>query len=218
DIPLILIEKSNPQAIINQLAVGESIQIPGYALHEYTVQKNDSLWKIAMLHNIPLDSLQLVNPSLNATALQVGQIIYLPQRINELIISDRDHYTYEKMQNDLQRLQEIYPFIVSQTIGNSVMGKDLIELQIGAGTKQVHLNGSFHANEWITKQIIMPFINQYVLSHTNKMPIRGVFTLPLFMNTMFSVVPMVNPDGVNLVLNGSEAAGQQYQAEVLAIN
>src|SRR5699024_12513012 len=37
------------------------------------------------------------------------------------------------------------------------------------------------------------------------------------MDTMFSVVPMVNPDGVDLVLNGSEAAGQ-YQEEVLAIN
>lgn len=217
DIPLILIEKSNPQTISNQLAIGEPIQVPGYALHEYTVKKNDSLWKIAMLHNIPLDTLQLVNPSTNATALEAGQIIYLPQRINEIIISDRDNYTYEKMQNDLQRLQEIYPFVVSQTIGNSVMGKDLIELQIGAGTKEVHLNGSFHANEWITTPIIMQFINQYVLSLTNKIPIRGVFTLPLFMDTMFSVVPMVNPDGVDLVLNGSEAAGQ-YQEEVLAIN
>src|SRR5690625_7935393 len=97
------------------------------------------------------------------------------------------------------------------------MGKELIELQIGARTKEVHLNVSFHANEWITTPVIMQFINQYVLSLTNKMPIRGVFTLPLFMDTIFSVVPMVNPDGVDLVLNGSEAAGQ-YQAEVLATN
>src|SRR5699024_3896655 len=70
DIPLILLEKSNPQAISNQLAIGERIQVPGYALHEYTVKKNDSLWKIAMLHNIPVDTLQLVNPSTNATALE----------------------------------------------------------------------------------------------------------------------------------------------------
>lgn len=217
DVPLTLIEKSNPQMEAHQLVVGESVQIPGYMLQEYTVDKNDSLWKIAMLHNLPLDSLQLVNPSVNTTALKVGENIYLPQRINELVISGRNHYTYEKMQNDLQRLQEIYPFIKSQTIGHSVMGKELIELQIGAGTKQVHLNGSFHANEWITTPVIMQFINEYALSLTNEKPIRGLFMLPLFMSTMFSVVPMVNPDGVNLSLNGSDAAAQ-YKSEVLAIN
>lgn len=217
DVPLTLIEKSNPQMEAHQLVVGESVQIPGYMLQEYTVDKNDTLWKIAMLHNLPLDSLQLVNPSVNTTALKVGGMIYLPQRINELVISYRNQYTYEKMQDDLRRLLEIYPFIVSQTIGHSVMGKELIELQIGTGTKQVHLNGSFHANEWITTPVIMQFINEYALSLTNEKPIRGLFMLPLFMSTMFSVVPMVNPDGVNLSLNGSDAAAQ-YKSEVLAIN
>lgn len=217
DIPLILIEKSNPQVLANQLTIGESIQIPGYMLNEYTVNKNDSLWKIAIHHNLPLDSLQLVNQSFKSSDLEVGQTVLLPTRVNKIIISDYDNYTYEKMLRDIQHLQHIYPFIYNQAIGSSVMGKDLIELQIGAGTQDVHLNGSFHANEWITTPIIMRFINEYVLSLTNKMPIRGIFTLPLFMDTLFSIVPIVNPDGVNLVLNGSSSAGE-YKQEVLAIN
>jgi g-D-glutamyl-meso-diaminopimelate peptidase len=207
DISLILVEMSNPHARTNYLTIDEPIQIPGYVLNKYTVKTNESLWKIAIDHNLPVDSLKVVNPFINPSGLQVGQTLYVPQRVNEIIITDYDNYTYEKMQHDIQRLQSIYPFLFSQTIGKSVQGKDLIELQIGTGEKIVHLNGSFHANEWITTSIIMRFLNQYVLSLTNKLPIRGVITLPLFTGSVLSIVPMVNPDGVNLVLNGSSAAG-----------
>src|SRR5699024_804271 len=110
-----------------------------------------------------------------------------------------------------------YPFILEQSIGNSVMGKDIIELRVGTGEKQVHLNGSFHANEWITTPVIMRFMNEYALSLTNNDPIRGLYMLPLFQNTMLSVVPMVNPDGVDLVLDGASAAGELEQ-QVLEIN
>lgn len=41
--------------------------------------------------------------------------------------------------------------------------------------------------------------------------------LPLFLETNLSVIPMVNPDGVDLVIDGISAAGQ-YSTEVLAIN
>lgn len=217
DIPLILLKKSNPQIVANQLTIGEPVQIPGYALETYIVSQGDNLWRIANRYYLPLDSLQLVNKFTDSTVLQIGQTINLPQRVNNIIISDYDDYTYDKMLRDIERLQYIYPFLTGKSIGHSVMGKGLIELQIGTGTKNVHLNGSFHANEWITTSVIMRFINEYLLSLTNKIPIRGVSPLPLFTDTVLSVVPMVNPDGVNLVLEGPSAAGP-YEQQVLALN
>lgn len=217
DIPLIFLEKSNPQMIPGQLTVGGSVQIPGYLCEQYEVQPGDSLWKVANWHQLPLDSLYLVNNTADLAILQLSQTLHLPQRVNSLIISDHDHYTYDKMMRDIQRLQHIYPFIASRSIGTSVLGKNLIELQIGTGTKNVHLNGSFHANEWITTSIILRFINEYLLSLTNKLPIRGIFTQPLFTDIILSVVPMVNPDGVNLVLDGPSAAGP-YEQQVLTLN
>ncbi|PAV29440.1 peptidase M14 [Virgibacillus profundi] len=216
-IPMILIERSNPQIAANQLMVGQQVQIPGYVLSGYTIKENDSLWSIAINNNISIASLLLVNPMISATNLQIGQEISIPQQIRELIVTDVNNYTYEKMLADIQQLLAVYPFIFRQTIGSSVMGKELIELQIGTGEKQVHLNGSFHANEWITTPVIMSFINEYALSLTNNTPIRGIFMLPLYMDTLLSIVPMVNPDGVDLVLKGSSAAGE-HQNEVLAIN
>lgn len=217
NVPLFLIENSNRQVVAQQLKIGQSIQIPGYQIKEYTVKSNDTAWTIAMEHNLQLDGLYLINPSIDLNYLQIGQTINIPERVDDMLVSDVTNYSYEKMINDMQVLQTVYPFIIQRVIGHSVMGKDIIELSIGAGPKEVHLNGSFHANEWITTPIIMFFLNQYALSVTNNLPIRGIYMLPLFTETMLSIVPMVNPDGVNLVLKGATAAGE-FKESVLEIN
>ncbi|MFD2760807.1 M14 family metallopeptidase [Lentibacillus juripiscarius] len=217
DVPLVLIEQSNPALNPNQLMAGETVQIPGYMIHNRTIAANDSLWKVAMEQNVPVDMLQLVNPTINPGNLSIGETIAVPARVDQLLLTDFNHYTFAKMVRDIQLLTTVYPFIRKQSIGNSVMGKDLTELQIGSGQKQVHLNGSFHANEWITTPVIMRFINEYARALTNKMPIRGLQMLPYIQETNLSVVPMVNPDGVDLVLDGASAAGT-YREEVLALN
>lgn len=217
NVPLSLIENSNPQVATQQLAIDQVIRIPGYQIEQYQVKSNDTAWTIAMANNLQLDSLYIVNPLIDLNRLQIGQTINIPDRINDMLVLDITDYTFEKMINDLQLLQSVYPFILHQVIGHSVLGKDMIELKIGAGSKEVHLNGSFHANEWITTPIIMVFLNQYALSITNNLPIRGIYMLPLFTETMLSIVPMVNPDGVNLVIDGSSAAGG-FEQSVLEIN
>lgn len=217
NVPLELIIQSNPNISASQLYIGQRVRIPGYDTQNYQIQPNDSLWNIAVNNQTRVEAIIRVNPGIQPANLQVGQTITLPVRITDLILTDPADYTYEKMTRDINRLLTIYPFIRSNTIGSSVLGKDLIELQIGTGSKEVHVNGSFHANEWITTPIIMRFLNQYALSLTNNQPIRGLFMMPYFMQTLLSAVPMVNPDGVDLVLEGSSAAGA-YQNEVLAIN
>ena len=85
--------------------------------------------------------------------------------------------------NDIRRLQSVYPFIQTPSIGNSVLGRDIPEVLIGTGNKRVHYNGSFHANEWITTPIVMTFLNDYLLSLTNQNAIRGRLTFPFYQQT-----------------------------------
>jgi len=217
NVPLLLIEQSNPDVVTQQLAIGQAIQIPGYLSERYTVRPNDTAWTIAMANHLQLDRLSVLNPTVDLNHLQIDQILHIPKRVTHFLISDVDNYSYEKMSQDIQLLQSVYPFIVRQNIGHSVMGKDIVELKIGVGPKKVHMNGSFHANEWITTPIIMMFLNDYALSMTNGLPMRGIHLLPLFENTMLSIVPMVNPDGVNLVIGGASTAGE-FQQSVLEIN
>lgn len=202
----------NPQA----LSIGQRIQIPGFVAVSYQIRQGDSLWLIAQRRNLPLDTIFLVNPTLDPNRLQVGQKIRVPLRITWRLVNGRQNYDYSIMMNDIRRLQNVYPFLQAPSIGNSVLGREIPELLIGTGSKRVHYNGSFHANEWITTPIIMTFLNDYLLSLTNGNAIRGRLTFPFYQQTTLSVVPMVNPDGVNLVLNGPPA--EPWRSRVIGWN
>jgi g-D-glutamyl-meso-diaminopimelate peptidase len=187
------------------LMIGQQIKIPGFTTTGYSIKQGDSLWAIARSRNLSLDALFLVNPNLNPNALQVGQIISVPLRITWRLIQGNREYDYEAMMTDVGRLKTIYPFIKTSPIGDSVLERDIPEVLIGNGNKRVHYNGSFHANEWITTPVIMTFLNDYLLAITNQADIRGLAMFPFYQQTMLSIVPMVNPDGVELVLKGPPA-------------
>ena len=201
-IPFKLIIDSNRNINPQILSVGVRIQIPGYVTTSYQVRSGDSFWSIATSSNLPIDALLLVNPGLNPMRLQVGQTINVPVRVTWRVVNGKQNYNFNMMMNDMRQLQTVYPFLFVSSIGNSVENRQIPEILIGSGEKRVHYNASFHANEWITTPILLTFLNDYALSLTNQLPIRGLQTFPLYLQTSLSIVPMVNPDGVNLVLNG----------------
>jgi g-D-glutamyl-meso-diaminopimelate peptidase len=216
NVPLGLIVDSNLEADPSSLQIGQTIQIPSYQTSQYRVQAGDTLWKIASERRISLDSLALLNPSINPRKLQVGQSIVIPVQVTYRVIDGNRPYDFTILTSDLNELYELYPFIRRQTIGNSVMGKNLDELQIGRGDKIIHWNGSFHANEWITSAVIMQFLNDYLLALTNRETIRGLEINPFYNEVTLSIVPMVDPDGVNLVVNGPPEG--EFGEQALRIN
>ena len=215
--PLQLIIDSNRNINTQILTTGQRIQIPGFVATNYKIQTGDSLCLIAQRLNLPLYSLLLVNPNLEPNRLQVGQLIKIPQRITWRLINGKQNFDYDIMMNDIRRLLAVYPFLQTAPIGSSVLKREIPEILVGSGTKRVHYNASFHANEWITPPIILTFLNDYLLSLTNQTTIRGLFTFPFYQQTTLSIVPMVNPDGVNLVLNGPPA-NEPWRSRVVELN
>ncbi|MFJ7828131.1 M14 family metallopeptidase [Psychrobacillus sp. NPDC096623] len=201
-IPFKLIIDSNQNINPQLLSVGVRIQIPGYITTPYQIKSGDSLWSIATSRNLPLDALFLINPALNPMRLQIGQTINVPVRVTWRIVDGKQNYDYSTMMNDIRQLQTVYPFLLVSSIGNSVENRPIPEILIGSGEERVHYNASFHANEWITTPVLLTFLNDYALSLTNQTGIRGLDTFPLYLQTSLSLVPMVNPDGVDLVING----------------
>ncbi|WP_274308195.1 M14 family metallopeptidase [Solibacillus daqui] len=201
-LPLQLIIDSNPNLNAQALKINQKVKIPGYVTNQYTIQRGDSIWAIAQRNDMPADTIYLLNPTFNPNRLQIGQVIVLPIRVTWRVVNGKQNYDYNTMMNDLSTLLMIYPFLINKSIGNTVLGNKIPGLHIGSGQKRVHFNASFHANEWITTPIVMTFLNDYLLSLTNNGSIRGLYTLPLYLQSNLSIVPMVNPDGVDLVLNG----------------
>ena len=212
-----LLSDSNRKIQSNLLSIGQCVQIPGFESEDYQINQGDSLWNIATKRNLPLDAMYLVNPTIHTNALQIGQIIKVPLRITWRLVQGKQNYNDKTLKDDLKRLQSVYPFIRKSSIGDSVLGREIPEVLIGKGSKMVHYNGSFHANEWVTTSIIMTFLNDYLLALTNQEDIRGVQMLPLYEDSTLSIVPMVNPDGVNLVLSGPPD-NEPYRSRVVELN
>ncbi|QOR65519.1 LysM peptidoglycan-binding domain-containing protein [Cytobacillus suaedae] len=216
-LPLQLVLDSNHSIIESNLQVGQEIKIPGFRKFTYTIKKGDTFWGVATKRNIAVDAIQLLNPDVDPNTLQIGQEIFVPSRITEPIVNSKREYDSALMYKDLDELTDIYPFVRYQSIGKSVLGSDIQEIQIGNGPKHVHINGSFHANEWITTAIIMKFVNQFLLSLTNMTSLQGFTTNPFYQEVTLSIVPMVNPDGVDLVLNGPPTRAP-FKSDVVEIN
>lgn len=214
-VPLNLIVDSNPNVNPNKLALSESIQIPGFESQVHQIKQGDTLWKIAGVRNISVDSILLLNQQLNPNNLKVGDEIFIPNRVIGRVVRGKKKYDYASLQTDITRLKEVFPFIKVHTIGKSVLGKNMDEIRIGKGTRKVHINASFHANEWITTSILITFLNDFLLSLTNGTSIRNVRTMPLYQAVDLSLVPLVNPDGVDLVLNGPP---ENEKEKIISIN
>jgi len=216
-LPLALMVDSNDGIDPGALQIGQAVNIPGFVAASYEVQPGDTMWAIAQRRGLPVDALLLANQGVDPNRLQAGQMLTVPQRVTWRVVQVRDGYDSAAMIDDLRRLVDLYPFVRRRDIGSSVMGKPLAEVRIGRGARQLHWNASMHANEWITTPVLMQFLNDYLLALTNWGTIRGLAMLPFYDSVTLSVVPMVNPDGVDLVINGPPRE-EPYRRSVLEIN
>lgn len=106
-------------------------------------------------------------------------------------------YGYDTMMSDCRSLLRKYPFMSAHIVGYSVMGKPMLAIRVGHGPKLIHMNASFHANEWITSALLVRFLDELGSEYA-----AGTGTRSLYGKTTLWAVPMVNPDGVELSLNG----------------
>jgi len=214
-IPVQLLVDSNPHITSDPIPEGAEVAICGYDLEDYQVQSNDTIESISLLKKCSVEAILICNPLLKEKQFQAGQIIQLPTKVMKPMIRTDRPYDFRQLQIDITKLLELYPFLKCRTIGYSVLKKPLYELTVGRGTNIVHFNASFHANEWITSLILMKCFNEFLISLTHQRTFYGSNPLTLYMKNFLSLVPMVNPDGVDLVIHGPDFQSEEI---VLPIN
>ncbi|MFD2117317.1 M14 family metallocarboxypeptidase [Paenibacillus yanchengensis] len=105
-----------------------------------------------------------------------------------------------------------YPFVTAHVIGHSVMGKPLLALRCGEGEQKIHINAAFHGNEWITSALLMRFMNELSATYGG-IDVWGLEDHQVaYLREEVTVwaVPMVNPDGAELVQCGIHESHPMY--------
>lgn len=178
----------------------------GYDL--YTIKPGDTLYTIARRYYTTIGRITTANPGIILSNLRIGQRITVPYGID--IVDTNINYTYEVMESDIQGLKARYPFLETGTLGKSVLDKNLYYIKLGNGPNEVFYNASHHSLEWITSVLLMKFIENFSKSYAEGTTLAGYNVRDIWSESTIYILPMVNPDGVNLVLDGLQSNNPFY--------
>lgn len=186
-----------------------------YGFNTYRVEKGDTLFSIARKLNSTPELIKTANPEAEPLNLLIGSTLIVPYRFN-LVPTDVP-YSHILVQYIIYGLKARYPFVEVGSAGSSVMGRPIYYLKTGNGEKEVFYNASHHANEWITTPLLLAFLENYCYAYVNNKTIYNISADTLFETASLYAVPLVNPDGVDLV-TGALMPDNDYYKEAQSIS
>lgn len=171
----------------------------GYDL--WRVRPGDTYTKIAAATSSSVQALKAANPRLNPDRLEIGQLVVVPMDFP--VVPTDTPMTSGLMHYVLRGLQARYPSLWLDSIGRTEYGRPLERVRLGTGSRGIYYNASHHANEWITTTVLLMCLEQYARAVAFGEEISGLDAGRIARETTLYLVPMVNPDGVDLVTGGA---------------
>lgn len=172
----------------------------------YTVQAGDTFYRLARTYGTTVLAITTANPELDPRNLSIGQDIVVP--FGFPVVPTDVPFTSELLALCIHGLTVRYPFITQRQIAVTAGGRPVTVLKMGRGQRSVLYNAAHHANEWITVPLVMKFLEDYARAVSENRTIFELSAQQLFRRTQLYLVPMVNPDGVDLV-TGAIASGSE---------
>lgn len=109
------------------------------------------------------------------------------------------------------KLTQDYPAVTSRVITSTVFGRPVQAVKLGQGERQVLYTAAHHANEWITATVLLKFIEALAQAAAQGGRLFGVEAQTILKAATIHLVPMVNPDGVDLVTGAIPAGSPEYE-------
>ncbi len=181
----------------------------GYAVH--TVRSGDTFYTLSQDYQTDLGGILRANPTKDPDHLQIGDKVFIPYAFP--LVPHNVNYSYFLTACIIEGLSVRYPFLKTGSIGKSVMGRPLAYLCIGKGEKEICYNASHHANEWLTTPVLLTFAEEYLEACALNEEFGGKSAKTLFSEYSLYLVPLVNPDGVDLVTGILNAGGYYNYAK-----
>ena len=119
--------------------------------------------------------------------------------------------TSQRCIDTILKLTETYPFCRSEELTTTAFGRPIRTLVIGNGPRKVIYSAAHHANEWITTPVLLKFAEELAEAIQNGGQIYNTDAKALAESATIYMVPMVDPDGVDLVTGAVEPGDLQYE-------
>ena len=173
-----------------------------------TTNEGDTLESVAEAYSTTAEAIERANPFITNTELMAGTELTVPLGFS--LVPENVDYSYFLVSLIIDGLKARYPFIETGSAGASVLGNSLYYIAIGNGTTEVFANASHHANEWITTPVLLKYAEDYLNAVATGENIEGADIRTLFETKKLYIMPLVNPDGVDLVTGALNAESPSF--------
>ena len=127
------------------------------------------------------------------------------------IVNTEIPITSELNQRYLQQIAEVYPFTQLEEVGTTDFQRPLWMLTMGTGKRHVLFAAAHHANEWITALVLLKYAEDLAEAIQNEGILFGQRAKEMAEAVTIHLIPLVNPDGVDLVTGVIPTDSGQYQ-------
>ena len=111
----------------------------------------------------------------------------------------------------IERIVRTYPFCSVRQLTTTAFGRPVWSLTIGTGDRRVLYTAAHHANEWITTPVLLKFVEELASAMDAGGKLFGVEAQNIGKAATIHTIPMVDPDGVDLVTGAIEQGTLEYE-------
>ncbi len=127
--------------------------------------------------------------------------------------------TAESCDRMIRELVNTYPFCRTEVLASTAFQRPIRTLVVGTGPRKVIFSAAHHANEWITALVLLKYAEALAQAIASQGQIFGRDAQALANAVTIYMVPMVDPDGVDLVVGAIAPGTAQYAlAQRLALD
>ncbi|MBQ0048728.1 MAG: L,D-transpeptidase family protein [Bacteroidales bacterium] len=130
----------------------------------------------------------------------------LAQRGNHIVDTTLQHYGYDRMMLDLRLLQRRFPNLLHVELPDTTeQGRPLSVVRFGSPNAKyrVLIQAAMHAREYLTSQLAMFMLEHYAAGY-DSLSFCSHSYRQTFDSVAITLLPMVNPDGVEIAQRGAE--------------
>lgn len=107
-----------------------------------------------------------------------------------------------------EKLTNRYPFIKKELVAKSLCQRPIYAYTIGENQNKTLYVGAFHGMEWLTSLVLLKFLEQCCKSIEERQDILCFRIYDFLKINGLTIIPCINPDGVEIQINGSKTAGK----------
>lgn len=127
------------------------------------------------------------------------------------------YYDYNMLSVKIRETTDNYPFIRISSTGKSVQGRDLHMLRIGEGENEIFFIGAHHASDNLISALLIRFIEEFSEHYIRGTRLMGYSMRSIYQRSSIYIMPMGNPDGVDMMLSGYKAY-ENWQANARGVD